>query len=296
MSLTVLEIVKQALWPIAGAQPPSSSLTSTSVTQEIQLRTILYDVSRELRREIRGATQKRTHSFDLSSGISGYQLPKDFYAAIIDTQYDTDQDWQLDGPLSDSAFQGKVYRQSGATVSAYRVFGPDANPNSAGGQFKVYPTPTSSGTTLAFDYITSSLFFPPNWTPSEASITVGKYRNANGNIYKCSAITTGTTSTTAPSHTTGTAVDGGVTWQYYSDAYETIQTSDDLSLFDDELIILGVRVHYMEGKRKDPGMHKTNYENAKRVARTRFNGSFTGSFGSECGGPRYSVPDGGWSF
>lgn len=296
MGLSVLEIVKQALWPIAGATPPSSSLTSTSVTQEIQLRTMLYDVSRELRRELRSTTQKRTHSFDLATGISGYQLPKDYFAPIIDTQYDTDQDWQLDGPQSDANFQSKVYRQSGATVSAYRIFGPDSNPNSAGGQFKVYPTPTSSGTTLAFDYITSSLFFPPNWTPSETGITTAKYRNANGNIYKCSAITTGTTSTTAPSHVTGTAVDGGVTWLYYSDAYETIQTESDLSLFDDELMILGVRVFYMESKRKSPGRWAAEYDAAKKAAKSRFNGSFTGSFGSECGGPRYSVPDGGWSF
>lgn len=296
MSLTVLEIVKQALWPIAGATPPSSSLTSTSVTQEIQLRTILYGVSRELRRELRAVPQKKTHTFELQSGVSSYQLPKDFYAPIHDTQYDTDQQWQLDGPLTDANFQAKVYRQAGATVTAYRIFGPDNNPASAGGQFKVYPTPADTGTDLAFDYITSNLFMPPFWATGQ-SITSGDYRSANGNIYQATttAITTGST---APSHTdpaTPTA-SGGVTWDYIDDAYETIATSADLSLFDDELMILGVRVHYMESKRKSPGRWAAEYEAAKKAAKSRFNGSFSGSFGSQNCGPKYSVPDGGWSF
>ncbi|MCP3030064.1 hypothetical protein LF817_01780 [Halobacillus sp. A1] len=39
--------------------------------------------------------------------------------------------------------------------------------------------------------------------------------NYNGNVYK--AIDAGTSSTTAPSHTSGSAVDGGVTWEFVSE-------------------------------------------------------------------------------
>lgn len=46
-------------------------------------------------------------------------------------------------------------------------------------------------------------------------VTVGKYLIANGKLYRCTAVTgTGTVSGTAPSHASGSAVDGEVTWTF----------------------------------------------------------------------------------
>lgn len=49
------------------------------------------------------------------------------------------------------------------------------------------------------------------WSATTA-VVVGHQMHANGNVYRCTVA--GTTSSTAPSHTTGTATDGTVTWQF----------------------------------------------------------------------------------
>lgn len=49
------------------------------------------------------------------------------------------------------------------------------------------------------------------WAASVA-VVVGQQMHANGNLYRCTVA--GTTSATAPNHTSGTATDGGATWQF----------------------------------------------------------------------------------
>jgi len=51
----------------------------------------------------------------------------------------------------------------------------------------------------------------PAWQPNTA-YTVGKRVKANGKVYECTVA--GTSGMTAPSHTSGTATDGTVTWKY----------------------------------------------------------------------------------
>ncbi|MBP0725136.1 right-handed parallel beta-helix repeat-containing protein [Bacillus sp. RG28] len=48
------------------------------------------------------------------------------------------------------------------------------------------------------------------WT-AKTAMSLGKQVNANGNVYQCTV--PGTTGTIAPSHTSGTATDGTVTWK-----------------------------------------------------------------------------------
>lgn len=49
------------------------------------------------------------------------------------------------------------------------------------------------------------------WSPTFAYV-VGQQVHANGNLYRCTVA--GTSSSTAPSHTSGTTTDGTVTWQF----------------------------------------------------------------------------------
>lgn len=49
---------------------------------------------------------------------------------------------------------------------------------------------------------------------ANTNIVLNEKRNANGNIYQCTEA--GITGTVAPSHTSGTALDGAVTWTYLS--------------------------------------------------------------------------------
>lgn len=290
MALTVLQIVSDALFPVAGATPPST-LASTTDASQLKLKAILADVSRGLRRELQFPSQKRTHDFATVASTESYQLPQDFYGLLFETAWDKDQQWPLEGPLSDSVFSSRKYRETGAIVTQFRMFGFDRNPNSAGGQFKVYPTPTDAYD-LAFDYITASLFLPPNWLPSTA-YTSGTYVNANGNIYLCG--TNGTSGTTAPAAKTANITDGTTQWDYVAAPYETVRTDNDLSIFDDEVMVLGVRVGYLRGTGKDFSKEFADFEDAKKAAKHRYMGNRRGSFGSSRRGPRYTIPVRGWS-
>lgn len=290
MSLTVLEVVSDALFPVAGATPPST-LASTTDSQQLKLKAILADVARELRRDMQFPAQKRTHEFTTIASTDSYQLPEDFFGLLFETAWDKDQQWPLEGPLSDSVFSSRKYRETGAIVSQFRMFGFDRNPNSAGGQFKVYPTP-GDAYDFAFDYITASLFLPPNWLPSTTYVS-GQYVNANGNIYLCD--TNGTSGTTAPAGQGVNISDGTTQWDYVSAPYETVRTNDDLCLFDDELMVLGVRVGYLRGTGKDISKEFADYEDAKKAAKHRYYGNRRGSFGSKRTGPQYTIPVRGWS-
>lgn len=81
----------------------------------------------------------------------------------------------------------------------------DAAADAAGlaGHFEIMD---SAGTTCHLQGLVSA-----PWAASQAYV-VGQQVHANGNIYR--ATVAGTSSSTAPSHTTGTATDGGVTWQF----------------------------------------------------------------------------------
>lgn len=92
------------------------------------------------------------------------------------------------------------YLESGATFISASAFG------AVGGTF---------GSKKSLRY---SVFNGSVWTSGE-SITTGDIRGYAGKIYE--ATTTGTTGSTPPTHTSGTASDGGVTWQFNEYAYGT---------------------------------------------------------------------------
>lgn len=295
MTMTVLAICTSALYELG--QPVPSTLLGTSPSSA-QLRNIIEAQSRQLRNKRTFPQQKKSYSFDLVSGQYKYPLPQDYYSPLLDTWWDDDLRLRMLGPLGDAAWTDRTKGLSATTPEVgFRIFGPDSNIHSAGGQLQVHPTPTASGETLSFEYISKNLFLPKDWTPSTAGFTTNVYVNANGNIYICSAITTGTTGTTAPSHTSGTAVDGGVTWQYVSSAYESVIANTDLSLFDDDIMVAGVKWRYLKAKSLDYQEEYAAYATMIDQTEARMKGPFIGSFaGTGQRRRRYYVPSGGWSF
>jgi len=247
-------------------------LFGSTNTADLQLLNLFYAVGRDVLQRRFWPQLKRNATITLTSGRNKYPLPEDFYAPLPKSYWDRTNKWQMVGPLWDDAWNYRLYGYATSeNKRAFRIFGPDQNPSTSGGQFQVDPTPGTSGAILSFDYISKSWLFPPNWSASEAGITVGKYRNASGNIYKCSAISTGTTGTTPPSHTTGPAVDGGVTWLYISAAYEAIQSDTDVCLFEDDLMILGLKAWFREAKGLEYQKIRADYEANVDEAFARWN-------------------------
>lgn len=294
MSMTVLALVQAAMADL-WAEVPTSIVSATNVTQ-IQLRNLLYSETRHLRNRRCFPSQKRTYSFSTSSGVNSYQLPRDFYAAILDTQYNDDEQQRLIGPLSDGEFAYLTKGIGSSTQNfSYRIFGPDNNPNSAGGQFRIDPTGPTSAVDLSFEYITSSMFKPKNWLPTTA-YTSGVYVNANGNNYLCD--TNGTSGSTAPATQTNNIADGTTQWDYVSDAYENIVLDTDLCLFDDDIVIAGFKWRYLRAQRRDYERELLEYKALLEKAETRFNGPFRGSFTRLSGAPTTWYENGyvGWRF
>lgn len=245
MALTVLELCQRFLYRINEPLPDSFSLITGSDPGALQIKHLLIQVCEELRQARCFPQQKKTYSFtSTGSSRTSYPLPKDFYSPLLDTEYNSTTHLPLyNGSDADFAYRLNVIASSNY-ITAFRIFGSDANPNTAGGQFNVNPglTKDQVGT---YQYITKNLFLPPNWTPSTV-IAASSYRNVNGvNLFTTAG---GITSTTPP---TGAGVDGTVTWTLYDEAYETMISNSDLCIFDDDLVILGLKARWYEVKRYD---------------------------------------------
>jgi hypothetical protein len=276
--VNVLQIVQAAAYELNIPAP--SALVGATDTNALQLLNLFYSVGRDLTAMKFWPNLKRTYTMTMVSGQEGYQLPQDFQAAIPQTQWDRANRWQLNGPLWDNDYNFRLYGYvTAVNRRSYRIFGPDQNPQSTtGGQFKVNPTPTTSGDVLSFDYISRTFLFPPNWFPSTV-VGASVYRNSRGNVYFTSA--GGTTSTVPPSHTSGSAVDGTVTWTWVA-TYDNLLTDSDICLFEDDLMISGLKAMYAEAKGLDSTALRGGYDNNKQLAFSKWNPV-----------PKISLADGG---
>lgn len=291
--MNVLQIARAFAYE---ANLPAPTTVSGSLTDpaDLQIINLIYSVSRSLRQERCWPQQKNTHTITLEDGRTAYPLPADFYGALLGTQWDVDQARRMDGPMGDSQFTERLYGEIRLnSQKAFRIFGPDFNPNTAGGQFKIDPAP-AGGEEIYFEYVSKNLFLPPNWLPL-AVIPADSYRNANGKIFYTSA--GGTTSSTPPT-TTGT--EGTVAWVDYSanNAYEFNITDSDFSIFDDDLLIAGLLARWYQMKGLGYEALAAEFSGKVDMARNRWNGSYLGSFNRYLRNWRRFRPStpGGWSF
>lgn len=293
MMKTALSIIQSLRYRLNLSAP--STLVSITDTDELQMLHLLYAVCEELRQARCWTQLKRSYNFNTVSTTASYQLPQDFYAPLLQTQVNDDEDERLIGPVGDAYFNDLLYLGSASSRNyTYRVFGRDENTASGGGQMVLSPTP-SAVDTVRFDYITRSFLLPRNWAAS-TSYTASSYVNASGNIYLKASAGTETSGATVPSHTTGTVTDGTITWTYVSTAYETIIADTDLVVFDDDLVKLGLRAKWLEEHGGEYAQAKAEFESKIDQAVARYRGSYIGNSCAKDASPRYTVQYKSWSF
>lgn len=276
MATTVLNLLKSCCYRWNIPFPASGTIYNNTDAGARQLLHILYAVCEELRQASCWQQQKRIYTFNTVSGQNSYQLPQDFYKMSPFTQYNTSETRQLVGPLTDSRFSARLNGAVGSSVNfEYRLFGFDANPYSAGGQFKIFPTPTSIKT-LSLEYLTSSLLLPPNWAPSTAYTITTSWVNANGKIYQCSQSGT-SDAATAPSATTQGFTDGTAKWNYIATGYETITSDSDLMLFDEALIKLGIRAKWRDEKGEESDRAEAEFKSKIEAAKAKLKPAMRGN-------------------
>jgi hypothetical protein len=291
--MTVLEIMQRACYQM-GIPAPSTLIGLTDTT-DLQLLALFYQVHDWLRNQRIWVQSKRTHVFTLEEDVRTYQLPQDYFAAILGTQWDDTTKFPLIGPLSDSQYDARFYGLIGfSPFPAYRIFGPDINPYSDGGQFEVWPIPGADGDTISFEYQTKSTFIPKNWTPSLV-VTSGEYLNSNGNNYRCT--TGGTTSATNPlsGQDTSPFANGTAQFVYSPEPYDLVLQNTDMSMYDPNLVIAGFRKWYRDAFRQDSSQDEKEFRELIDSAKNRYYGTYRGSMS------RYRrrrwvgiSPQGGW--
>lgn len=220
---------------------------------------------------------KKLYTFTLEAGRTLYPLPQDFYCPLNSTLWDNTNQWPLWGPLSDQEFRMlQVMNYGSAPAYAFRIIGGDGNPNTIGGQFEVYPEPTSGNLSeLSYEYISKTLFQPAYWQPNTV-YTSGTYVSSSGNIYLCDQ--NGTSGTTPVSGTTQNIVDGTTRWDYQAAPYELIVANTDMSIFDDDVMVSGIKWRWRQSKGEPVGDYNPNtgvptlHEKLVKNAMSRWNG------------------------
>jgi hypothetical protein len=291
--LKSVDFIMQQMCRGLGLQPLAFG---SEDSQGFQIETLIVEHARMLRATRIFPTQKKTYSFDTEANREEYPLPADFFAPLPDTHYNQIESTLLPH-ITDSAWNYYLYGLGGDPADrVYRIFGPDANPNTGGGQFKILPINPDASETISFEYVTSNLFIPKFWLPSTA-YTSGTYVSANGNIYLCD--TNGTSGSTPPSGTTANISDGSTQWDYYDleadEPWDYPINSTNVCLFDADLMILGTRYRYLQAKGLEYEPVKADHDRMLDSLVARYRGSQKGNFCLSPKGPRYTVPDGGWS-
>jgi len=171
-------------------------------------------------------------SITLVNGQATYDLPAAFSWYQYETFWNSSTRWRILGPMTEQEY-GEI-RGFGLNTTIYQRFQIRGLSNS---QLLISPTPSASGDIIVFEYIADRCVRPKTWIASTV-FAANAYCFYNGNYYQTTA--GGTTGSTAPTHTSGSVSDGGVTWTYYSGAYDQFLADTDVSIFNEKLVEQGV--------------------------------------------------------
>lgn len=186
------------------------------------------------------------------------------------------------GPISDYQFDIREFAVvSLQTRKAFRVIGPvnylfNTSPYSqrSQGYFEIDPAGANDSDELFLGYLSCNWIWPRDWVASTV-YSLGDIRSGDGYVYRVT--TAGTSGTTRPSWSTGSDVDGTVTWTVYIENYPSIATNaalndSDICLFDMDLMIEGMRWAYFRAKKQDYEQERADWENQLKSSFARFDG------------------------
>lgn len=255
--MSLLSVMKDVARQL-GLSEPSTVVSSTDPTT-VQLLSLL---QKDLQEEIKAAhvwpQLIRVHSFTLATDTAAYALPADFDSFQYETHWDQSNNWLLDGPVSPTEWNLRKY---GTLTTAprlrFRVQG------FADDELYLHPTPGSgdSGNTVSFEYLSRTWIRPKSWVTATA-FAASSYCWNDGNIYQTAS--GGTTGATAPTHTTGSASDGTVTWTFVAHPYEEFVADTDEFIIPEQVIRTGLIYFWRETHGLDTPYFRDKFERAMR--------------------------------
>lgn len=271
-----------------GLKDTSSVIGSTDLLTK-QLLALLQEEGQDTRDRYTFPALSKEGTFTIVSSQDSYALPGDFNFFLADTEWDRTNSWPLMGPLTPQMWQ--EYKSGLASVAPrriYRIKGYTLK------QFFIHPVPTTSGNILAFEYLSRNWCRPRTWETGIA-YAANTYTFYDGNIY--STASGGTTGATAPTHTTGSASDGGITWTFYSLPYEQFLADTDVGIIEERILKLGLKWRWKAARRFDYTEEKSAHMLAIKDCQGKLSSASTISLGQRRGWffPTYmNVPEGNW--
>lgn len=271
---TILAICQQVANELAVPEP--SSLIGSTNKNDIRLLAHANQTIREMRDRHKWPELTREHTFTTTASTASYALPADFDRHVFGTHWDRAQSWELIGPVDPMYWQ---WRQSGISTAVprreFRVKGISDT------QLFIYPTPDTSNETLVFEYQSLHCVRPKTWVTSTA-FAAATYSFYNGNFYFTTA--GGTTGATPPTHTSGSASDGTVTWIYTNsqmnssgvaieDYFDEFLNDADVPLLDRTTLELGIKWRFMEQLGFQFETYYEKYERSLKRARYKTEGA-----------------------
>jgi hypothetical protein len=221
----------------AGYTVESNVLASTEVTTK-QLLAIANRINRDIFEAYPWPKCYASGSVTLVSGQANYQLPAAFSYYHYETFWNQSTRWRVLGPMTEQEYA--EIQGFGLNTAVYQRFQIRGITNS---ELLISPTPGASGDIIIFEYIADRSVRPVTWTTGTA-FSANAYCFYNGNYYQTTA--GGTTGATAPTHTSGSVSDGGVTWTYYNGAYNQFLANTDQSIFQEKLLEQGILERFAE--------------------------------------------------
>lgn len=288
--MTILSIIQHTCDEM-GLPRPDSVIGSSSDTVR-QMLAIAKSHGFDLATSRRWPQLIRRGSITLINGVGGYALPTDYDRMIDSTQWDSENHWPLVGPVSPAHWEE---RESGLTSVTprreYQIRGV------ANGQIMVWPVPTSdeAGHVYTFQYMSNNWIMPKTWVTG-FTFAAGAYCIHDGmTFYTASG---GVSGVTPPTHTSGDASDGGVTWTYEEVDYNSFVADTDTTIFDDIVISKGIHWRFLQSKRMEYLDIKGECDALIRRRVASFSGAPVLSLSGQGGGFRLldsdSIPDSGY--
>lgn len=304
---TIKELLQNFCYRIN--QPAPTAFVGVSSPAERQYLSLFQFIGDNLRnRPYQWPQLKRGYTFTTETDVRKYQLPGDFYRILDSTEWDVTNQWPMRGPISDFNFTVREFAVvSLQTRKAFRLIGPtqylySTSPYSqrSQGWFEIDPAGQNDTDELFLGYISCNWIWPKSWVANTV-YAAGSVVSGDGYVYY--TVAGGTSGSTRPSADTDPVpTDGTVTWLVYREPYlcnpaNTKLTDDDLVLFDEDLMIEGMRWAYKRAKGLDYQQERTDWENQLKSAFARFNGPTRINTGDQAGdyADWPNVPLGSWN-
>lgn len=159
---------------------------------------------------------------------------------------------------ADTLYKAGDYVTNGGNLYQCSIGGTSA---SSGG-------PSGTSTTAETDNTISWIYRALTTWAGQTDFAEGDHILAGSNYYRVTEA--GKSGSTQPTWTTTTMSDGTITWTFKEAAYEAIVTDSDLCVFDDDLMIQGLKWRFLRAKGAGYADVKKEYEQMKDAAVNRW--------------------------